>query len=79
MATGVTAREAFDGTIAANSTLIGDDALPEAIPFDDGVENLLKYAFNMNLGGADVSVVVAEPCDPAVTPQCFGMVEVALP
>ena len=35
--------------------LVGGDALPSATPFDDGVENLLKYAFNMNLAGPDSS------------------------
>ncbi|MGK0464214.1 MAG: hypothetical protein ACJAT5_000625 [Lentimonas sp.] len=33
------------------------DALPTATPFDDGVENLLKYAFNMNLAGPDSSTL----------------------
>ncbi len=34
-----------------------DDALPTATPFNDGVENLLKYAFNMNLSGPDSSTL----------------------
>jgi len=38
--------------------LVGADALPSATPFDDGVENLLKYAFNMNLAGPDSSRMV---------------------
>jgi hypothetical protein len=38
--------------------LIEEDALPNAIPFEDGVENILKYAFNMNGGGADHSRLV---------------------
>jgi hypothetical protein len=42
---------------AANAGLIGADALPTATPFNDGVENLLKYAFNMNAAGPDVSVL----------------------
>ena len=33
--------------------LTGNDALPDATPFDDGVANLLKFAFNMNLAGRD--------------------------
>ncbi len=33
--------------------LSGADAALEAIPHNDGVENLLKYAFNMNLSGPD--------------------------
>lgn len=35
--------------------LSGSDALPDAQPFDDGVPNVLKYAFNMNLAGPDTS------------------------
>lgn len=37
----------------AGAGLVGEDAAPEAVPFDDGVENILKYAFNMNLSGPD--------------------------
>ncbi len=37
--------------------LIGEDAAPDATPFNDGVPNLLKYAFNMNASGPDVSVL----------------------
>lgn len=40
-----------DFTAAAG--LSGDDALPMATPFSDGVPNLLKYAFNMDLAGPD--------------------------
>ena len=54
---GVTAETAFNNAISANSSLTGPDALPTAIPFDDGVENLLKYAFNMNPAGPDVNVL----------------------
>lgn len=39
--------------LAASAGLTGDDALPDATPFNDGVENLLKFAFNMNLAGPD--------------------------
>ncbi len=145
--TGVTALAAFDNTIAAISGLSGANALPAAMPFGDGVENLLKYAFNMNLAGPDARamtagtgtaglpafavvgtgpstvirmefvrrkgsgliytakhstdlgtfapmtgtttvtaidsqwerVLVQEPCNPATTPACFGIVEVTLP
>jgi hypothetical protein len=51
---GATAVEVFNNAIAANSGLTGADALPAATPFNDGVENLLKYAFNMNLSGPDL-------------------------
>jgi hypothetical protein len=39
------------------SGLTGDDALATATPFGDGVSNLLKYAFNMNLAGPDASTL----------------------
>lgn len=42
---------------AADAGLSGPDAEALATPFSDGVENLIKYAFNMNLGGADVSTL----------------------
>lgn len=48
-----TPRQRYDETVAA-AGLTGNDAEPEAIPFGDGVPNLVKYAFNMNLGGPDV-------------------------
>ena len=38
---------------AQEAGLSGDDALPDATPFNDNVPNLLKYAFNLNLSGAD--------------------------
>jgi len=44
-------------TAAASNGLSGSNALPTASPFGDGVNNLLKYAFNMNLGQPDVSVL----------------------
>ncbi|MGB6222451.1 choice-of-anchor D domain-containing protein [Haloferula sp.] len=34
------------------------DTLPEEIPFNDGVENVLKYGFNMDLTGPDASLMV---------------------
>jgi alpha-tubulin suppressor-like RCC1 family protein len=39
------------------SGLTGNNALPNATPFNDGVENLLKYAFNMNLAGPDTGTL----------------------
>ncbi len=44
-------------TAAANAGLSGANALPTAMPFGEGVTNLIKYAFNMNLAQADVSVL----------------------
>lgn len=45
-------------TVAAAAGLTGNNALPSAIPFHDGVENLLKYAFNLNLSRADATTLV---------------------
>jgi formylglycine-generating enzyme required for sulfatase activity len=39
----------------ASAGLTGADAELDATPFGDGVSNLLKYAFNMNLAGPDSS------------------------
>lgn len=41
------------GDAAADAGLAGEDALPNATPFEDGVDNLLKFAFNMDLSGFD--------------------------
>ena len=49
-----TPQQSFDAAMLV-AGLTGNDALPNAIPFNDGVENLLKYAFNMNLAGPDTS------------------------
>ncbi len=40
----ITPRTAYDRA-AQQAGLAGNDALPEAIPFDDGINNLVKYAF----------------------------------
>ena len=44
---------------ATSAGLTGPNAAPTATPFNDGVPNLLKYAFNMNAAGADVRVLAA--------------------
>ena len=44
---------------ASSSGLSGPNTAPTATPFNDGVENLLKYAFNMNAAGPDVRVLAA--------------------
>lgn len=44
---------------ASSAGLTGPNAAPTATPFNDGVPNLLKYAFNMNAAGADVRVLAA--------------------
>ena len=42
---------------ATSAGLTGPNAAPTATPFNDGVPNLLKYAFNMNAAEPDVSVL----------------------
>jgi hypothetical protein len=54
--TGATSGAIFNDWCDA-SGLFGAYAAPDATPFDDGVENILKYAFNMNAGGPDVGVL----------------------
>lgn len=49
----MTVETAFNNAISANSSLTGPNVLPAAIPFGSRVENMLKYAFNMNLSGSD--------------------------
>jgi hypothetical protein len=44
-------------TWASTGGLSGSLALPSATPFNDGVPNLLKYAFNMNSTGPDVQTL----------------------
>lgn len=41
------------GDATAGAGLTGDAALPNAAPFGDGIDNLLKFAFNMDLSGFD--------------------------
>lgn len=40
--------------------LVDFDTLPEETPFDDGVENVLKYGFNMDLTGPDTSTLTGD-------------------
>ncbi|MCB1133576.1 MAG: hypothetical protein KDN05_20830, partial [Verrucomicrobiae bacterium] len=56
-ATGKSAQTILNETISA-AGLAGPNASLLATPYEDGVENLLKYAFNMNLSGPDVSTLV---------------------
>jgi len=53
---GVTAQVAADAVIAT-AGLNGPNAALDATPHNDGVENLLKYAFNMNLSGPDAATM----------------------
>ncbi len=41
-------------TWATSGGLTGAAAVPSAMPFQDGVKNVLKYAFNMNAGAVDI-------------------------
>jgi hypothetical protein len=43
--------------VLTNAGLAGGDAALDATPHNDGVENLLKYAFNMNLSGPDAATM----------------------
>ncbi len=45
------------GEWAADNGLSGDGATMTGIPFSDGVANLLKYAFNMNGSGPDLTLM----------------------
>lgn len=45
------------GVWAAAGSLSGANAAAGAVPYNDGVPNMLKYAFNMNPAGPDVRVL----------------------
>jgi Putative Ig domain len=45
---------------ATAAGLSGNDALPNAVPFQDGVPNLVKYAFNMNGSGPDSTILTPQ-------------------
>ncbi|HUF61495.1 MAG TPA: hypothetical protein VMN36_05420 [Verrucomicrobiales bacterium] len=47
---GVTAAQLWAEAMTG-AGLSGDSAAPDATPYNDGTENLLKYAFNMDLSG----------------------------
>ena len=65
--------QAFDAFLSL-AGLSGDDASADAEPFADGVSNLLKYAFNMNLSGPDSATMLPgeEAGLPAITAQPNG-------
>jgi hypothetical protein len=52
--TGLTPRGAYDQWASGLA-----EASPDAMPYSDGVPNLVKYAFNMNGGAADRRTLVA--------------------
>jgi hypothetical protein len=47
-------------TAMGNAGLSGTNAEFDATPFNDGVPNLLKYAFNMNLSGSDSQSMIID-------------------
>ncbi len=49
---GATANDHYNIAVA-DAGLIGADAYPYSTPFGDGVSNILKYAYNLNLSGPD--------------------------
>ena len=71
--TGPSPVAAFDHAMT-EAGLVGASAAPDAIPYGDGVKNLLKYAFKMNLSGADSGVMLPGGSSglPAITTQPGG-------
>jgi hypothetical protein len=61
-------RPLFDAW-ASGAGLIGEKANPSAEPYGDGVENLLKYAFNLNGNGPDRRTI--QPNGQAGLPRFF--------
>lgn len=57
-ASAVTAASLYHSSTSA-AGLAGPAAGSDAMPFDDGVANLLKYAFNLNGGGSDLRTLTA--------------------
>lgn len=51
-------REALYQSWAGTAGLAGANALPDSTPHGDGVENLLKYAFNLDGSGPDLDLLV---------------------
>jgi hypothetical protein len=56
--TGATRQALYDQWTGA-AGLAGSQALPEAAPYGDGVENILKYAFNLDGTAADLRHLAA--------------------
>jgi hypothetical protein len=63
---------------AGAAGLSGNNALPNATPFNDGVANLLKYAFNMNLSSSDTRTMSANGSAglPHISPSGSGSARV---
>ena len=50
-------RETLYDTWTGAAGLAGNNALPESAPYGEGVENLLKYAFNLDGSGPDLQLL----------------------
>lgn len=72
--TGLTPAQVLTNVLTT-AGLSGGDAAPDATPYADGVENLLKYAFNMDLSGPDSAVMTAGGSSglPDITAQPNGV------
>ncbi|HBJ83588.1 MAG TPA: hypothetical protein DDZ88_06910 [Verrucomicrobiales bacterium] len=70
---GVTASQLFT-QVLVSAGVSGPDQSPQATPHHDGVANLLKYAFRMNLGGPDSRAMTPGGSNglPAIAPQNSG-------
>jgi hypothetical protein len=68
----VTGIEAYE-LWAGEEGLLENDASPAATPFHDGVGNLLKYAFNLDGSGSDVSRLTPDTGTAGL--PFFGIVE----
>lgn len=55
---GLSQQQVFESEVA-EAGLVGEDAGESATPFNDGVTNLAKYAFGMNMAKADSSTLSA--------------------
>lgn len=53
-------RESLYNSWTTAAGLAGNNALPDALPHAEGVENILKYAFNLNGSGPDLAVLAAD-------------------
>lgn len=53
-------RETLYNSWTGAAGLSGDNALPESTPYGEGVENILKYAFNLDGGGPDLDLLTPD-------------------
>jgi hypothetical protein len=69
----LTPAQVFDAAMTT-AGLTGPNAALDATPYQDGVKNLLKYAFNLNLSGSDVATMTLGGSSglPGITAQPNG-------